>query len=87
MTIGERIKQLRESRGLTPYQLANRARLPLGTVQKIESDVTDPSPGRLALISIALGVPIEDLEPDAWFDDDENPALRTRSGDSTTRQR
>jgi transcriptional regulator with XRE-family HTH domain len=54
--IGQRIRQLRESRGMTQSQLQARSRVSRSYLSRIESGQMTPSIGTLEKISEALGV-------------------------------
>jgi len=54
--IGQRIRQLRESRGMTQSQLQTRSRVSRSYLSRIESGQMTPSLGTLEKISEALGV-------------------------------
>jgi transcriptional regulator with XRE-family HTH domain len=54
--IGQRIRQLRESRGMTQSQLQARSRVSRSYLSRIESGQMTPSIGTLEKISDALGV-------------------------------
>jgi DNA-binding XRE family transcriptional regulator len=54
--IGERIRELRESRGMTQSQLQNRSRVSRSYLSRIESGQMTPSLGTLEKISEALQV-------------------------------
>jgi transcriptional regulator with XRE-family HTH domain len=54
--IGQRIRQLRESRGMTQSQLQSRSRVSRSYLSRIESGQMTPSLGTLEKISEALGV-------------------------------
>jgi len=54
--IGQRIRQLRESRGMTQSQLQARSRVSRSYLSRIESSQMTPSLGTLEKISEALGV-------------------------------
>src|SRR6201987_2883524 len=54
--IGQRIRQLRESRGMTQSQLQARSRVSRSYLSRIESGQITPSLGTLEKISEALGV-------------------------------
>lgn len=54
--IGQRIRQLRESRGMTQSQLQGRSRVSRSYLSRIESGQMTPSLGTLEKISEALGV-------------------------------
>jgi transcriptional regulator with XRE-family HTH domain len=54
--IGQRVRQLRESRGMTQVQLQTRSRVSRSYLSRIESGQMTPSLGTLEKISEALGV-------------------------------
>lgn len=54
--IGQRIRQLRESRGMTQSQLQSRSKVSRSYLSRIESGQMTPSLGTLEKISEALGV-------------------------------
>src|SRR6202171_2584123 len=54
--IGKRIRQLRESRGITQSQLQARSRVSRSYLSRIESGQMTPSLGALEKISEALGI-------------------------------
>ena len=54
--IGQRIRQLRESRGMTQSQLQARSRVSRSYLSRIESGQMTPSLGTLEKIAEALGV-------------------------------
>jgi transcriptional regulator with XRE-family HTH domain len=61
-TIGENIKKLRATQGLSQDDLARKAELKYSTLAKIEGDfVKKPGVQLMAKIAKALGVAIEDL--------------------------
>ncbi len=60
--IGDKIKQIRNKKGLTQDTLARKAELPYTTLTKIESNViTRPTIQTVAKIAKGLGVSIDDL--------------------------
>jgi len=60
--IGDKIKQIRNKKGLTQDALARKAELPYTTLTKIESNViTKPTIQTVAKIAKGLGVSIDDL--------------------------
>ena len=65
--LGEVLRELREARGLTEAQLAERAQIALSFITLIEANQeTKPSPQILQRIARALGVPAKRLlEPGA----------------------
>lgn len=81
MTLGNKIKELRESSGLLQRELAHRLNLGEGYLSKIESDKKKISREHLETISKIFNEPIEDLEK-LWLGNkiyslikDENNAL------------
>jgi transcriptional regulator with XRE-family HTH domain len=62
MTLGRRVKRVREARGLTQVALAKRARVTQGFVSKVEAGVQrDPGVAVLQRLAKALGVPVTAL--------------------------
>ena len=61
MTVGEKIKKIRQLRGLTQVQLADLVGLPVGRVKQYEINVRNPKPSQLEEFASALGVSIEFL--------------------------
>ena len=55
MDIGLKIKELRNLRGLTQEELANRCELTKGYISQLENDLTEPSISTLENILLALG--------------------------------
>lgn len=61
MTVGEKIKKIRQLRGLTQVQLANFVSLPVGRIKQYETNVRNPKPAQLEEFASALGVSTEFL--------------------------
>ena len=59
--IGQNIRTIRESRGLTQAQLADRVGVSSGTVSSWEVDRTEPNIGMIEKISVALNCQKTDL--------------------------
>lgn len=59
--IGQKIKELRIKRGLTQEELAERTKLSVRTIQRIESGEVDPRTYTLTLLAEALDVELETL--------------------------
>lgn len=60
--IGDKIKKIRDKKGLTQNELARKAELPYTTLTKIESNViTRPTIQTVVKIAKGLGVGIDDL--------------------------
>jgi transcriptional regulator with XRE-family HTH domain len=60
--IGDKIKKIRNKKGLTQDELARKAELPYTTLTKIESNViTRPTIQTVVKIAKGLGVGIDDL--------------------------
>lgn len=84
--LGQVIRDLRVSKGLTQDQLGSEAGYGAGagvSISRIENGFTRPSDKSLAGIAIALGVTPSQLEADAakeTADDAANPATRRESG-------
>jgi transcriptional regulator with XRE-family HTH domain len=66
MTLGERIRLLRDRAGLTRYQVANRARIQASHYGKIESGrVRNPGWQTVQGLAQALGITPNDLADNA----------------------
>ena len=61
MTLGERIKQAREDKGLSQIRLAVETNIGVASIQRYERDELSPSVDKLIQISEALKVPIGSL--------------------------
>lgn len=62
MNIGENLKALQDKAGMTTAQLAEKANLPIDTINKIRSGATrNPNADTLARLASALDAPIEHL--------------------------
>jgi transcriptional regulator with XRE-family HTH domain len=55
MQLGEKIKQLRNQKGLTQKELADRCELTKGYISQLENDLNSPSIATLTDILSALG--------------------------------
>jgi transcriptional regulator with XRE-family HTH domain len=61
MSIGTRLIQLRNQKGLTQQQLGDLAGLAASYVSRIENRHLEPRPHTLSKIAIALGVPMSEI--------------------------
>ena len=62
MLIGERIKSIRESKGISRYRLSKNTKIPYTTLTDVESGkVKDINSKNLILVSQALSVPVTEL--------------------------
>lgn len=61
MTVGEKIKKIRQLRGLTQAQLATLVGLPVARIKQYEINVRNPKPAQLQEFASALGVSTEFL--------------------------
>lgn len=77
MRVGENIRRLRKSMGLTQVQLAKRSGLSQSGISDIEKSVNNPSTETIRLIATALGVSVSDL-----IDTDKNKETAPENGDS-----
>lgn len=59
--IGDRIRELRQERGFSVRQLAQRAGVSIGLISQVERGINDPSLQTLRAISKAFDVPLFDL--------------------------
>jgi transcriptional regulator with XRE-family HTH domain len=64
MEIGERIKKIREARGLSQKEVANMIKMDQSQYSKLEKDKTDPSVSTLAKVAKALGAQLSELFAD-----------------------
>lgn len=64
MTNGERLRALREKKGLTQEQLARAAGVRQSIVSKIERGVIDPRFSTMQALARALGLRLDKLEGD-----------------------
>jgi transcriptional regulator with XRE-family HTH domain len=80
MTFGEALKRFRERAGLTQAALAERAGLPLRSVQNWEISHREPRIDGLKRLARALGVTVDrliaDVEPDPAGEDEGRPERR-----------
>ncbi|MFP4275038.1 MAG: helix-turn-helix domain-containing protein [Paracoccaceae bacterium] len=67
-SLGRRVRGLRQSRGLTLQQVADRAGLALSTVSKIERDLMAPTYDRFTKLALGLGVDVSELFADTGDD-------------------
>lgn len=63
MTVGQRIKQAREKRGLTQRHVAQQAAMNVALFQSYEYGKRQPGEEQLKKIADAIGVPPESLRP------------------------
>jgi len=69
MEIGERIKKIREARGLSQKEVATIIKMDQSQYSKLEKDKTDPSVSTLAKVATALGVQLSELFADDLLKD------------------
>jgi transcriptional regulator with XRE-family HTH domain len=82
MTLGETIRQLRESRGWSQEELAGKSQISYTAVYTCEADSTLPSLTVLVKICRALGVSLGPLDDVTFKEDRRNrrgPRLRRRA--------
>jgi len=72
MAIGENIKRLRRDKGLTQGQLADKSKLGLNLISRLERNATDPKLSSLDKLMNAL-----ECSADALISDEENSGLPT----------
>ncbi len=65
MDLGNKIKELRNKKGLTQEELADRCELSKGFISQLENDVTSPSIATLIDILQCLGSNLKDFFHDA----------------------
>jgi transcriptional regulator with XRE-family HTH domain len=61
MSLGEKINQLRKSKGISQELLAENSHISLRTIQRIESGTSLPRPYTVKAIADALEIPVEEL--------------------------
>ena len=61
MTYGERIRQGRETKGLTQEELAEVVGVSRQAVSKWEKGTSDPSTSNLCALAKLYGIPVEEL--------------------------
>ena len=61
MDIGNRIRELRKTQGLTQEELADRAELTKGYISQLERDMTSPSISTLEDILQCLGTSLSEF--------------------------
>ncbi len=64
MEIGERIKKIREARGLSQKEVATIIKMDQSQYSKLEKDKTDPSVSTLVKVAKALGAQLSELFAD-----------------------
>lgn len=90
MTIGERIREVRKSRGLTQKELGERLGLSYQSIAQWENDLRKPKSETILKIAGALGVRYEDLveletfNTGAEFDKRWKELTKSANGDSLT---
>ena len=67
MELGEKIRRMRNQKGLTQEELADRCELTKGYISQLENDLTSPSIATLIDILYALGTDLKE-----FFSDIEN---------------
>jgi transcriptional regulator with XRE-family HTH domain len=60
-TMGEKLKMLRDAKGMTQEALAKAAGLPVGTIRNWEQNIRSPMLSTAGLVARALGVSIDEL--------------------------
>ncbi len=61
MTLGERVRALRQAQGWTLAVLASKASVSVSYLNDIEHDRSAPSLGKLAAVAAALGLSVTEL--------------------------
>lgn len=67
--VGNRIRELRATRGLTVTELARRAEVSTGLISQVERELADPSLVTIRKIAKALDVPLFSLFEESETDD------------------
>lgn len=76
MEIGNKIRELRNQKGLTQEELADRSELSKGFISQLENDLTSPSIATLVNILQCLGTNLKN-----FFSDDDDEQIVFRSED------
>lgn len=90
MTIGERIREIRKSRGLTQRELGERLGLSYQSIAQWENDLRKPKSETILKIACALGVRYEDIvgleafDTGAEFDERWKELTKNANGESLT---
>lgn len=90
MTIGERIREIRKSRGLTQRELGERLGLSYQSIAQWENDLRKPKSETILKIACALGVRYEDIvgleafDTGAEFDERWKELAKNANGESLT---
>ena len=61
MTIGQSIKRIRKSKGISQAAIAKALQISQGAVSQWENDITVPSSGQIAPLADLLGVNVDEL--------------------------
>jgi XRE family transcriptional regulator, regulator of sulfur utilization len=61
MLLGEKIRDLRKSKGISQELLAENSNISLRTIQRIETGTVTPRPHTIKTLAAALAVPVEQL--------------------------
>ena len=75
-SFGERLKNLRETAGVSQYALAKKSGVTAQAISKIEQGDRDPSWSTVVKLAHALGISVADFDATAEGDD-EPPATST----------
>lgn len=78
MTIGERIREIRKSRGLTQKELGERLGLSYQSIAQWENNLRKPKSETILKIATALGVRYEDIVGIETFDTGEELLARLK---------
>lgn len=90
MTIGERIREIRKSRGLTQRELGERLGLSYQSIAQWENDLRKPKSETILKIACALGVRYEDIvgleifDTGAEFDERWKELTKNANGENLT---
>ncbi len=77
----EKLREIRESKGLTQNELAHKSGISVVTINKIETtDFADPFPSTVSKIAQALGVNSEDFLPESSNKEMSANTLKERAG-------
>ena len=78
MTFGEKLKTIRENKGMTQMALAEAAGIPVGTIRDYEQGRRDPLLSNAQTLAVTLDVTLDELAGIAT--ETEKPRGRPRKG-------
>jgi transcriptional regulator with XRE-family HTH domain len=81
MTFGEKLRELRESAGLTQAALAAASKVPIGTIRDYEQVRREPLLSTAFKLAKAIGVSVEEFSVCVvWNDGQSTPPAKAKRG-------